>query len=299
VRIVDIIHFLRQIFFPNRHSLNRHSLNRQCSNQTPEEEEENNKKPIFVWLRVVTKKLRSKESIGTAVSILIHLVLFLLLSWFILPKVDTWHGIDLLVGWNPPNVKTNDISIVAGEEEPTKEKKEDLKEQIRTPNPIRNRTRLPIKPSRNLTIFPIKQTTNNLRQLIYRHRFREAELLNGEKVILSAAAVTKDELHKAAVNLLELATVVLVVKMRLKRHCNGLLLISEKMAVGISGLKKLAGNVPMAENMAAGLPQLLWLCSHSWAQVIHIKRIVLTKNWLTMDFFFLSNEVLKNNEVLR
>ncbi|MDR3196257.1 MAG: terpene cyclase/mutase family protein [Planctomycetaceae bacterium] len=138
MRIADIIHFLRQIFFPQGHDRNR-----QCPNQTPEKEnEENNKKPIYVWFEVVAKKLRSKESIGTAVSVFIHILLIWLLSWWMLPKIDKWYGIDLLVGWNPPDVKTNDISIMPGKEEPAEEEKEALKEQTQDsqPNPQHDET---------------------------------------------------------------------------------------------------------------------------------------------------------------
>jgi hypothetical protein len=122
VRIADIIYFLKQVFFPNR---------------KPKEktEEKNNKpNPFSFWLDVVARKLRSKESLGTIISILVHLLLILILSWLMLPQINKWHGIDLLVGLNPPNVKTNDISILPGKEQ---EMEEELKDQSQEsePNP--------------------------------------------------------------------------------------------------------------------------------------------------------------------
>ena len=73
MRISDLLHFLRQIFFPN---------------WKPKESDESDEPTRFaVWAESIGKRLRTKENIGTLVSILLHVLFLVLLSFFLLPEV--------------------------------------------------------------------------------------------------------------------------------------------------------------------------------------------------------------------
>lgn len=104
MRITDFLYFLRQIFFPNW--------------QPPiETEEDQDDEPgrLAVWLEAFAKKIRSKESVGVFVSILVHVVLILILSWLFLPVPKPWGGIDILGGFNLPKVLTQQQEPMKGE----------------------------------------------------------------------------------------------------------------------------------------------------------------------------------------
>ena len=86
MRISDLLHFLRQIFFPN---------------WKPEEIDESDVPSRFVvWSEAVGKRLRTKENIGTLVSILLHALLLFLLSLFLLPEIRQNGLGDILSGFN-------------------------------------------------------------------------------------------------------------------------------------------------------------------------------------------------------
>ena len=73
MQISDLLHFLRQIFFPN---------------WKPKEIDECDEQSRFVvWSEIVGKRLRTKENVGTLVSILLHVLLLILLSLFLLPEI--------------------------------------------------------------------------------------------------------------------------------------------------------------------------------------------------------------------
>ena len=84
MRISDLFHFLRQVFLPNWKS------------------EENDEPSRFAeWSEAVGKRFRSHESIGTLVSVLLHILILLLLSYLLLPNPHRDGLGDILGGTNP------------------------------------------------------------------------------------------------------------------------------------------------------------------------------------------------------
>ncbi len=83
MRFSDLLYFLRQIFFPNW--------------KTKEIDEDDEPNRLVVGMRTLGKKFRSKESVGTVVSVLFHLLILFLLSLFLLP-VPLRDGLGTILG---------------------------------------------------------------------------------------------------------------------------------------------------------------------------------------------------------
>ena len=94
MRLTDFFYFLRQIFFPNWKPREEGEAVQEYCDDEPNR--------FTLCLEWMTKKLRSRESVGTAVSLFIHALLLLLLSWWMLPVVKEWGGISLT---SSPNTK--------------------------------------------------------------------------------------------------------------------------------------------------------------------------------------------------
>ncbi len=83
VRLTDLLYFLRQISFPKKPSR--------------EEDEDSGSAPsrLEILLEAVKRGLRSRESVGTLVSLVLHGLLILWLSWLMLPAIQEWGGLNL------------------------------------------------------------------------------------------------------------------------------------------------------------------------------------------------------------
>ncbi|MDR0870534.1 MAG: terpene cyclase/mutase family protein [Planctomycetaceae bacterium] len=102
VRFNDFLYFLKQVFFlsPVRN-----------------EEETDDIPPSRLRLvfAFIAKKLRSRESAGTAVSIIVHVIILLILSFIILPVPQGWNGIAFLGGFNELPEIAKEIAAPPGE----------------------------------------------------------------------------------------------------------------------------------------------------------------------------------------
>ncbi len=135
LRLTDLFHFLRQIFFPHR--------------PRREESDESDQEPsrLELVLEAAGKKLRSRESVGTFVSLLLHGLALLLLSWLMLPTLQEWGGLHLTsdpvledIVQEMQSVQNEPDTIVempAQETEAALEKPNDEMAVVASPEPIR------------------------------------------------------------------------------------------------------------------------------------------------------------------
>lgn len=121
MRFVDLLHFLKQIFLPNRKPTD------QCANI--EQDEEAN---IEEWTRwdllreKIWKKLHSGELTGILVSILIHILVLFLFSMIFMPALRKSQGIDILGGFNLPKDDTEtSLTLEPGGADEGKDNKND------------------------------------------------------------------------------------------------------------------------------------------------------------------------------
>lgn len=105
MRFNDFIHFIKQIFFPSRKKVDR-----------PDDSDEQSSR-IGEWMEWVEKKLRRGESVGTAISLLLHGIVLLILSWLFLPIPKQWEGIELLSRWDAPKIESLDLNLGSGGED--------------------------------------------------------------------------------------------------------------------------------------------------------------------------------------
>lgn len=93
MRFNDFIHFIKQIFFPSRKKVDR---------PDDSDDESGRLGKMMEW---VGKKLRRGESVGTTISLLLHGIVLLILSWLFLPIPKQWDGIEILSRWDAPKIE--------------------------------------------------------------------------------------------------------------------------------------------------------------------------------------------------
>ncbi|MGL4593734.1 MAG: hypothetical protein ACRCUY_03280 [Thermoguttaceae bacterium] len=128
MRILSFFYFLKQIFFPNwiqTHSGDSDENITDATNEPSGKDEIKKKRmsksrQFTIWQEKVVRFLKSKESISTGTSLFIHILIFVILAFLMLPVTQKWSGIDILGGLTFPE-KEPTIDILAGTNQSEKE----------------------------------------------------------------------------------------------------------------------------------------------------------------------------------